>query len=158
MHQVKVRAGSSHGEVFQFLTSDQECNAIQLSHDLVGKLLHRFNDDWKSALGAFSWAASRPGYKHSPQAYDTMLDILGKMKQMDRMKDFLEETCQGHHVTLNAIAKVMRRFAGAREWENVVRIFYELETFGLEKNTDSMNLLLDTLSKVKNIKEAREIF
>ena len=73
------------------------------------------------------------------------------------MKDFLEEMHQGHLVTLNAVAKVMRWFAGAREWENAVRIFYELETFGLE-NTDSMNLLLDTLCKEKNIEEAREIF
>ncbi|WRX14467.1 Pentatricopeptide repeat - like 10 [Theobroma cacao] len=154
----KVRVGSSHEEVFQCLMSDRECNAIQLSHDLVEKLLHRFNDDWKSALGAFKWAASHPGYKPSPQAYDLMVDILGKMKQMDHMKDFLEEMRQGHFVTLNTIAKVMRRFAGAREWENAVRIFDELETFGLEKNTYSMNLLLDTLCKEKYVERAREIF
>ncbi|XWS63812.1 hypothetical protein CRYUN_Cryun06bG0134100 [Craigia yunnanensis] len=154
----KVHARSSDDGVFQCLTSDRECNAIQLSHDLLDKLLHRFNDDWKSALGAFKWAASRPGYKHSPQAYDTMVDIIGKMKQMDRMKDILGEMRQGHLVILNTIAKVMRRFAGAGEWENAVRIFDELETFGLEKNTNSLNLLLDTLCKEKNVDEAREIF
>ncbi|XVF02682.1 hypothetical protein REPUB_Repub04eG0195700 [Reevesia pubescens] len=154
----KVHAGSSYDEIFRCLLSDRECNAIQLSHDLIDKLLHRFNDDWNSALGAFRWAASRPGYEHSPQAYDTMVEILGQMKQMDRIKDFLEEMHQGHHVTLNKIAKVMRRFAGAGQWENAVRIFDELETFGLEKNTDSMNLLLDTLCKEKNVEEAREIF
>ncbi|XVE92218.1 hypothetical protein REPUB_Repub01dG0078100 [Reevesia pubescens] len=154
----KVRAGSSDDEVFQCLTSDRGCNAIQLSPDLIDKLLHRFNDDWKSALGAFRWATSRPGYKHSPNVYDTMVDILGKMKQMDRMKDFLEEMRKGHIVTLNTVAKVLRRFAGAGKWENAVRIFDELETFGLEKNTDSMNLLLDTLCKEKNVEEAREIF
>ncbi|XWS69187.1 hypothetical protein CRYUN_Cryun04dG0158100 [Craigia yunnanensis] len=154
----KVHTQSSDDEIFQCLMSDRECNAIQLSHDLIDKLLHRFNDDWKSALGAFKWAASRPSYKHSPQAYDMMVDILGKMKQMDRMKDFLKEMHQGNLVTLNTIAKVMRRLAGAGESENAVRIFDELETFGLEKNTDSMNLLLDTLCKEKKVEEAREIF
>ncbi|GMJ13267.1 hypothetical protein like AT3G04130 [Hibiscus trionum] len=154
----KVRAGSSDDEIFQSLMNDRECNSIQLSHDLIEKLLHRFKDDWKSALGAFKWAASRPGYNHSRQAYDMMVDILGKMKQMDRMKDFLEEMRQGHLVTLNTLAKVMRRFAGAGKWENAVRIFDELETFGLEKNTESMNLLLDTLCKEKYIEEARDIF
>ncbi|XVF43780.1 hypothetical protein PTKIN_Ptkin02bG0067900 [Pterospermum kingtungense] len=154
----KIHNHSSDDDVFRCLTRNRECNAIQLSHGLIDKLLHRFNDDWKSALGAFRWAASCPGYKHSPQAYDMMVDILGKMKQMDRMKAFLEEMHQGHFVTLNTIAKVMRRFAGAGEWENAVRIFDELETFGLEKNTDSMNLLLDTLCKEKYVEEAREIF
>lgn len=154
----KVHAGTSEDEVFQCLVNDGECNSIQLSHDLIDKLLHRFRDDWKSALGAFKWAASRPDYKHSHQAYDTMVDILGKMKQMDRMKDFLEEMRQGHLVTLNTIAKVMRRLAGAGKWENAVRVFDELETFGLKKNTESMNLLLDTLCKERNVEEAREIF
>lgn len=162
-HDIDILVGKIHNQsrdddVFQCLTSDTECNAIQLSHGLIDKLLHQFNDDWKSALGAFRWAASRPGYKHSPQAYDLMVDILGKMKQMDRMKDFLEEMRQGHLVTLDTIAKVMRRFSGAGQWENAVRIFDELETFGLEKNTDSMNVLLDTLCKEKHVEEAREIF
>ncbi|OMO81425.1 hypothetical protein COLO4_23614 [Corchorus olitorius] len=154
----KVRAGRSDDEVFQCLASDPKCNAVHLSHDLVDKLLHRFNDDWKSALGAFRWATTCPDYKHSPQAYDTMVDILGKMKQMDQMKEFLEEMRKLHLVTLNTIAKVMRRFAGAKQWENAVRIFDELGTFGLEKNTDSMNLLLDTLCKEKYVEQARDIF
>ncbi|XVE74830.1 hypothetical protein DITRI_Ditri12bG0049900 [Diplodiscus trichospermus] len=154
----KVHARSSDDEVFRCLKDDRECNAIKLSHDLIDQLLRQFNDDWKSALGVFRWAASRPGYKHSSQAYDKMVDILGKMKQMDQMEAFLEEMRQAQLVTLNTIAKVMRRFAGAGKWEKAVRIFDQLDTFGLEKNTDSLNLLLDTLCKERYVEEAREIF
>ena len=52
----------------------------------------------------------------------------------------------------------MRRFAGAREWKEAVRVFDELGKFGLKKNTESMNLLLDTLCKENRVQQAREIF
>ncbi|KAE8716593.1 Glyceraldehyde-3-phosphate dehydrogenase, cytosolic [Hibiscus syriacus] len=39
-----------------------------------------------------------------------------------RVIDFLEEMYQGRLLTLNRIARVMRRFAGAGKWENAVRI------------------------------------
>ncbi|KAE8716591.1 hypothetical protein F3Y22_tig00110114pilonHSYRG00371 [Hibiscus syriacus] len=63
---------------------------MQLSHGLAGKLLHGSRMTG-NPLGAFRWAASRPGYNRSRQAYDMMVDIL---------------------------ARVMRRFAGAGKWEN----------------------------------------
>ncbi|EEF47555.1 pentatricopeptide repeat-containing protein, putative [Ricinus communis] len=154
----KIRVGSSHDEIVQSLVHDEVCNSIHLSHELVDKLLFRFKDDWKSALGVFRWAESRAGYKHSPEAYDTMVDIMGKMKQMDQMEFLLEEMEKGQHVTLKTVGKAMRRFAGARQWENVLRVFDKLGTFGLEKNTESMNLLLDTLCKERKVELAREIF
>ena len=154
----RVPIGVSDNEVLQSLLHDQACNSIQLSSELVNKLLHKFKDDWKSAFGAFRWAGSRSSYKHTPEAYDMLVDILGRMKQMDKMKALLEEMNQYHLVTLNTVAKVMRRFAGAGKWEDAVRTFDELGTFGLEKNTESMNLLLDTLCKENKVQQAREIF
>jgi pentatricopeptide repeat protein len=56
----------------------------------------------------------------------------------------LEEMGQCQLVGLSTVAKVMRWFAGAGQWEEAVTTFYELGTLGLEKNTESMNLLLDT--------------
>ncbi|MED6212735.1 hypothetical protein PIB30_086454 [Stylosanthes scabra] len=87
-----------------------------------------------------------------------MVDILGKMKQMEKLRDLLEEMHEAGLVTLNTIAKVMRRFAGAGQWEDAVRIFDDLQDLGLEKNTESMNLLLDTLCKEEFVEQGREIF
>ncbi|KAJ6719249.1 hypothetical protein OIU79_006997 [Salix purpurea] len=154
----KACVGSSPDEILISLAHDKVCNDIEASNDLVDKLLLRFKDDWKSALGVFRWAGLRPGYKHRPEAYDMMVDILGKMKQMDRMKEFLEEMNRNHLVTLNTVGKAMRRFSGAGKWEDAVRMFDELGTFGLEKNTESMNLLLDTLCKEGKVEQARAIF
>ncbi|XP_041010403.1 pentatricopeptide repeat-containing protein At3g04130, mitochondrial [Juglans microcarpa x Juglans regia] len=154
----KVPFGTSDDEVLRSLSHDQACNSIGLSSNLVEKLLHRFKDDWKSALGVFRWAESRSGYKHTPEAYEMLVDILGKMKQMDKMKSILEEMNRFHVIRTDTVAKVMRRFCGAGQWEEAVRTFDRLGTFGLEKNTESMNLLLDTLCKERKVELAREVF
>lgn len=154
----KVKIGSSDEEVVESLANDLKCSRIQLTHQLFDILLHRFKDDWKSALGVFRWAESRSGYEHTSEAYDMVLDTLGKMKQMDKMVIILQEMRDNNLVTLNTVAKVMRRFAGAGQWEEAVRIFDELGTFGLEKSVESMNLLLDTLCKAHRVEQAREIF
>ena len=154
----KVGKGSSDEEILQSLFSDPACDGIHLSQNLIERLLHRFKDDWKSALGIFKWASLRLSFRHSPESYDMMVDILGKMKQMGKLRDLLEEMREGSLITVNTIAKVMRRFVGAGQWEDAVRIFDELQTLGLEKNTESMNLLLDTLCKEEFVEQAREIF
>ncbi|KAF2593304.1 hypothetical protein F2Q70_00044289 [Brassica cretica] len=81
----------SEDEVFHRLSNDPFCNRVNLSDTLLQKLLHRFRDDWRSALGVLKWAESRKAHhhKHSPEAYDLAVDILGKAKKWDRMKDLI---------------------------------------------------------------------
>ncbi|KAG8383271.1 hypothetical protein BUALT_Bualt05G0167200 [Buddleja alternifolia] len=154
----KVLAAKGENEVLQSLLHDSRCNKIQITLSLVNRLLHRFQDDWKSALGVFRWVKTFSDYKPLPELYDKLVDILGKMKQMEKMQALLEEMREDNLVSLNTIAKVMRRFCGAGDWKEAVKTFDELENFGLEKNTESMNILLDTLCKEQKLDSAREIF
>lgn len=144
--------------VVQSLLSDRFCSQIQLTAKLVDHLLQNFGDDWKSALGFFEWASSHDGYKHSQFAQNRMVDLLGKMKQMDRMWDLLEKMHRGGFVTMETIAKVMRRLAGARRWKDLIKSYDELESIGFVRDTETMNLLLDTLCKEKKVEVAREAF
>ncbi|PQQ00793.1 pentatricopeptide repeat-containing protein [Prunus yedoensis var. nudiflora] len=141
----KVSVGSTDDEILQSLSHDTAHNSIQLTDKLVGQLFHR-------------WAESRSDYKLTPDAYDMIVDILGKMRQMDKIMGLLEKMRQDNLVTLNTVGKVMRRFAGAGKWEDAVRMFDELGSFGLEKNTESMNLLLDTLCKENKVEQAVKSF
>ncbi|XP_030527642.1 pentatricopeptide repeat-containing protein At3g04130, mitochondrial [Rhodamnia argentea] len=154
----RVRAGSSEHEVLRSLERDPSCASIEVSHGLVEKLLDRFRDDWKSALGVLRWAGPRvESGRVSPEAYDAVVDILGKNRRMDRMREVLEEMSRSKLVRLSTVGKVMRRFAGAGLWEEAVKVFDELGDFGLEKNTEAMNLLLDTLCKERRVEQARSI-
>ncbi|KMT07543.1 hypothetical protein BVRB_6g151540 [Beta vulgaris subsp. vulgaris] len=154
----KIHVGSNEDEVLSSLMNDEVCEAVSISHALVDMLLHRFENDWKAALGIFRWAKSRPHFEHLPEAYDSMVDILGKARQFDKMNELVGEMLERNLVTLKTLAKVMRRFAGARRWKDAVRTFDELGTFCLEKNAKSMNLLLDTLCKERQVEMARAIF
>ncbi|CAN8269858.1 unnamed protein product [Cochlearia groenlandica] len=147
----------SEEDVFHLLSNDEICNRVTLSDGLVHNLLHRFRDDWKSALGVLKWSESCKGHRHCSDSFDIAVDILGKAKKWDRMKEFVERMRRDKLVSLNTIAKMMRRFAGAGEWEEAVSVFDRLGEFGLEKNTESMNLLLDTLCKERRVEQARAV-
>ncbi|XP_047339119.1 pentatricopeptide repeat-containing protein At3g04130, mitochondrial-like [Impatiens glandulifera] len=134
---------NSVDEIFKSLSHDQTCKSLPISDHVMDTILYRYRDDWKSALGIFKLVRSLPHYKPSQKLHDIMIDILGKAKSFDSMKELLEEMRQDNNVTLHTIAKVMRRLSGAGKWEDAVKVFDELTTFGLEKNTESMNLLLD---------------
>ncbi|KAG9452163.1 hypothetical protein H6P81_005067 [Aristolochia fimbriata] len=154
----KFHSGGNENKVLQSLLRNEVCCQIHPSKHLVSDLLKRFEDDWKSALGFFRWAASQPGYEHSAEAYDKMVDILGKMKQIDTMWKLVEEMQENGHITLNTVAKVMRRLAGAGRWEETIKTFDDLEIFGVKKDVKSMNILLDTLCKENKVERAREVF
>ncbi|KZV21582.1 pentatricopeptide repeat-containing protein mitochondrial-like [Dorcoceras hygrometricum] len=154
----KVCGLKSEDEVFQCLMREYNCKSAEISCSLIDRLLNRFRDDWKSALGIFRWVKTCSADKPLPESYDKLVDILGKMKKMEMMMALVEEMNGDHLVSLNTVAKVMRRFAGAGEWKQAVKIFDELEKFGLKKNTESMNLLLDTLCKENRVEQARAIF
>lgn len=152
---LKARKGSVQ-DLVQSLGVD--CSGIRLTSNIVDSLLFKFGDDWKSALGLFQWAQSWGNYKHTPYACNRMIDLLGKMRQIDRMWDLLPDMhCRGL-VTVETVAKSIRRLAGARRWKDAVMLFDKLEDMGLERNTETMNVLLDALCKEKKVEVAREIF
>ncbi|KAJ8557141.1 hypothetical protein K7X08_002766 [Anisodus acutangulus] len=66
----RISPGSSEAEVLQLLLSAPACDSIQITYNFVDRVLYRFKDDWKSVLGAFKWAQSRPNYKPSPELFD----------------------------------------------------------------------------------------
>ncbi|XP_068635835.1 pentatricopeptide repeat-containing protein At3g04130, mitochondrial-like [Aristolochia californica] len=154
----KFHCEANEDKVLQSLLRNEVCCRIQPSKHLVSDLLKRFEDDWKSALGFFRWAASQPAYDHSAAAYDKMIDILGKMKRIDKMWQLVDEMRGNGLITLNTVAKIMRRLAGAGRWEEAIKTFDDLELLGVRKDVESMNILLDTLCKEKKVQRAREVF
>ncbi|KAF8392343.1 hypothetical protein HHK36_022685 [Tetracentron sinense] len=134
------------------------CN-VDISKSLVEKLLKRFSNDWTSAFGFFKWANVQKGYKHSPDSYDSMVDILGKSKQFVLMWELVEEMVQlGGHISLVTMSKIMRRLAAAGKWTDAIEAFHKIERFGVSKDTSAMNVLLDTLCKEQSVEHAQDAF
>ncbi|URD73652.1 PPR repeat [Musa troglodytarum] len=132
---------------------------VHVSDDLVDKILKRFSDDWIQSFGFFMWADTQVGYKHSPHSCDMMVDILGKLKQFNVMCRLVDEMVRlGGLVSLATMTKVMRRLAGAGRWNDAIRTFHRIESFGVKKDTIAMNVLLDTLCKERSVEHARDAF
>ncbi|XP_020519884.1 pentatricopeptide repeat-containing protein At3g04130, mitochondrial isoform X2 [Amborella trichopoda] len=132
---------------------------VKVSETLVNKVLRRYNDDWISALNFFRWASKQVGFVNSTETYDMMVDILGKMKQFDKMWDIVEEMRKiGGLISLSTVSKMMRRLSGAGKWKDTIDVFYGIESLGLRKDTSSMNVVLDTLCKERNVERARDLF
>ena len=131
---------------------------FQPSSDLVSQVLKRFSNDWVSALGFFKWAKAQTGYRHSPEVYNLMVDILGKCRTFDSMWDLVKEMSQLEgYVTLDTMAKVMRRLAKARKHEDAIEAFRRMGEFGVKKDTAALNVLMDALVKGGSVEHAHKV-
>lgn len=129
-----------------------------LSNDLVEQILKRFSSFWVPALGFFTWAKAQTGYVHSPELYNFMIDILGKLKKFNLMWDLIEEMSRlDGYVTIFTMTKVMRRLTKAGEYEEAIEAFRNMERFGVNKDTAAMNVLMDALVKGDSVEHAHKV-
>nr|GFD16932.1 hypothetical protein [Tanacetum cinerariifolium] len=63
-----------------------------------------------------------------------------------------------HYITINTMAKVIRRLGKAGLHEESIDTFRRIEQFGVKKDLLALNVLVDSLAKEKNVERANEIF
>ncbi|RZC03181.1 Pentatricopeptide repeat-containing protein, mitochondrial [Glycine soja] len=118
----------------------------------------RFSTDSATTLGFFKWAKSQTGYRHSPELYYLMVDVLGKCKSFDSMSELVEEMARLEgYVTLETMTKVMRRLARTRKHEDAIQAFRRMEKFGVKKDTTTLNVLIDALVKGDSVEHAHKV-
>lgn len=131
---------------------------VNVSKSLVDQVLKRFSNNWIPAFGFFKWAKMQIGYKHSPDSYNLMVDILGKSKMFDLMWEIVEEMDQlGGHITLITMAKVMRRLTAFRH-EEAIEAFRRIDQFRVDKDVFALNTLMDTLVKDQKVEHAQNVY
>ncbi|KAH7844893.1 hypothetical protein Vadar_032745 [Vaccinium darrowii] len=134
--------------------------SVNVSDSLVGQILKRFSYDWIPALGFFKWATSLMGFKFSADLYNSLVDILGKCRKFDIMWEVVEEMDQlgKGYVSLNTMTKVFRRLAKAQRYKDAIEAFRKIEQYGLRKDVEAMNSLMDALVKGNSVEHAQEIY
>ncbi|XP_027361675.1 pentatricopeptide repeat-containing protein At3g22670, mitochondrial [Abrus precatorius] len=132
---------------------------FKVSNSLVKQVLKRFSNDWVPAFGFFKWAKAQTGYQHSPELYNLMVDILGKSNNFDLMWELVEEMAQLEgYVTLYTMANVMRRLAKACKHQEAIEAFHRMGEFGVKKDTEALNVLMDALVKGNSVERAHGVF
>ncbi|KAK4257970.1 hypothetical protein QN277_007490 [Acacia crassicarpa] len=129
-----------------------------VSENLVHKILSRFSNDWIRALGFFIWAKTQTAYVHSPELYNFMIYILGKAKKFDLAWNLVEEMHQLEgYLTCNTMVVLWRRLSKAGKYEEAVEAFRNMERFGMNKDIEAMNALMDALMKENSVEHAHKV-
>eukprot|EP01018_Ginkgo_biloba_P023672 Gb_12359 [translate_table: standard] len=138
-----------------------QCGVV-VSEDLVVRVLYRHKNDWKPAMYFFLWASRQPGYSHGTDAYNAMLNILGKMKRFRTMWQLVKEMHERGNspslITDRTFTILIRRYAAAHMVERAIETLYKREEFGLKLDTPAFQTLLGALCRYKHVKEAEALF
>lgn len=134
-----------------------ECG-IDLSHELVLCVLHRFKHARKPAFRFFCWAAEQPGYAHDWRTYNAMVDVLGKTRQFESMISVLEEMGEKGSLSMETFIICIKSFASAKEKKRAVGIFDLMKKYKFKISVEAINCLLDALGRAGLGKEAQELF
>ncbi|XP_031094480.1 pentatricopeptide repeat-containing protein At3g22670, mitochondrial-like [Ipomoea triloba] len=134
------------------------CN-IDVSEDLVEKILKRFSCEWIKSYGFLKWVKQQSKFKFSPDLYNLMIDNLGKARNFVVMWELVKEMShlQGY-VTLDTVTLVIRRLAKAGYYEDAVEAMSRMEQFGIPKDTSMVNILIDALVKGGSVERAYDVY
>lgn len=135
------------------------CDLNDVSEGLVEQVLRRFSCEWMPAYGFFKWAELHKGIKHSADLYTLMVDNLGKTKKFEIMWELMEKMkCLEGYVTLDTMAKIMRRLARAGKYEDAIEAFDKIELFGVSKDITAMNMLMNALVKEGSVENSERVY
>ncbi|XP_020589318.1 putative pentatricopeptide repeat-containing protein At3g15200 isoform X2 [Phalaenopsis equestris] len=134
---------------------------LTLTEDLVIQVLRRHNSDWKSSFFFFNWASRQKGYSHGWRSYNEILDILGRMKQLELMQQVFDEVPKERMaavITERTFAILMNRYAAAHKVESAIQVFYKRKDYGFEDQMLAFQTLLMSLCRYKHVEEAEALF
>ncbi|PKA47610.1 Pentatricopeptide repeat-containing protein [Apostasia shenzhenica] len=149
-----------HHNPFHAMESSLQLAGVLLSPSLVLQTLLRLRNFSKIALGFFVWARDHAQHSHSADAYDLMVDIVGKVRQFDAAWQLIVEMDQrGVAPSPRTFAILIRRYIAAGFTRQAIQAFDDMEAFiGREPGSAEFNMLLDTLCKYGYPKVATDIF
>uniref|UniRef100_A0A0D3GZJ5 Pentacotripeptide-repeat region of PRORP domain-containing protein n=1 Tax=Oryza barthii TaxID=65489 RepID=A0A0D3GZJ5_9ORYZ len=136
---------------------------VSLTGDLLVQLLLRLRGASKLALSLLHAARLHPSSSSPPppaaDAYDAVVDALGRARQFDAAWRLVVEAAADGAATPRTFAVLARRYVAAGMTRQAVRAFDDMEAFvGREPDAAEFTTLLDTLCKYKYPKVAAEVF
>lgn len=134
---------------------------FSMTEDLVVLVLRRLRSDWKPALSFFNWAAGQQGYAHGSRAYNEMLDILGRMKQISLMRQVFDKMPKEGGVCIineRTFAILLNRYAASHKVEEAIETFYKRKDYGFKLDLVAFQTLLMSLCRYKHVEEAESLF
>ncbi|KAE8694816.1 Rna-directed dna methylation 1 isoform 1 [Hibiscus syriacus] len=157
----KSRVGSVNKtqELNTWGTTNLSSHHLPLGSKATPKLESFRQKHLKPSIWDLHLGKTQSGYRHTPELYNLMVDVLGKAKLFGLMLDMIKEMklLKGY-ISLDTILKVMRRFANARRFSEAIEFFRRVDEYGVEKDVMALNGLFDALVKGDGVEYAYEAF
>uniref|UniRef100_A0A6N2LCR6 Pentacotripeptide-repeat region of PRORP domain-containing protein n=1 Tax=Salix viminalis TaxID=40686 RepID=A0A6N2LCR6_SALVM len=136
-----------------------ECS-VDLSLDVVAKVLNRGNLGGEAMITFFNWAIKQPMISKDVDSYNVVIRALGRRKYIDFMVNVLHELrVDGVSMNLETLSIVMDSLVRARRVYKAIQMFGNLEEeFGLECDAESLNVLLQCLCRRSHVGAANSYF
>lgn len=129
-----------------------------LNIDIVARVVNRGNLGGKAMTMFFKWALKQPTVSADTHSYNVILKALGRRKYFGFMEEMMHEMkSNGTTATLETLSIVMDSFVRAHRVNKAIELFGKLEEFELERDTESLNVLLQTLCQRSHVGAANSL-
>ncbi|EPS71142.1 hypothetical protein M569_03617, partial [Genlisea aurea] len=134
--------------------------ASLISSDIVEQVLKRCSNLGFSAQRFFRWARKSPGFLHSAESYQILVDILGRSRQFAFLWDFLMEVkmTEPHGIRPEIFWLIFRAYCRADLPEEAIRAFHKMTDFGIVPSVGDLDQLLFTFCKRRHVGHAQSFF
>ncbi|KAJ4712426.1 putative Pentatricopeptide repeat-containing protein [Melia azedarach] len=124
---------------------------IELSDDLVIKILKELRAYPLKALRFFHWIGECSGYEHNSITYNAMLRVLARCDSVGEFWIVVEKMKNvGHAVDIDAYMKISRQFKKYRMMEDAVKLFEHMMDGPYKPSVQDCSLLLRSISSRDN--------
>lgn len=132
---------------------------VEVNMDVFSKVVNRGNLSGEAMVMFFHWAIEQPNIADDICTYHIILKALGRRKFFMYMMAILNDM-RAKEVNLNpeTLFIVLDSYVRARRVSKTIKIFGELEEYGLKVNVETMNVLLQCLCQRSFVGTASSLF
>ncbi|KAL3525517.1 hypothetical protein ACH5RR_013889 [Cinchona calisaya] len=135
-----------------------EDTGIRVSQEDVEQVLKLSYGFPGPAVKFFRWSGFQLGDKHSPYAWNLVVDLLGKNCLFDAMWDAIKSMRKERLLSLATFASVFSSYVIANRVQEAIMTFEVMDQYGCPRDIVALNSLLSAICREGKTREGREFF